>query len=216
MAQIDDNHAMFRDAAALEALGVLPQAASDSLRAHLHVCAPCMQEYRRLRPIADLLGYGVGSDELSSEPAEPAALKARVMRAARAARAPREGKPQALRAVPVDDLIDYAPGVKWAVVPAAGATMVYWSFDPPACGDIPAEKHDQTQVGFVLRGKMSMTYGDGSRAVYGPNEVYAISPGVQHGADFHEKTILVDVYTPNHTEFEELYAKQRERAKSDA
>ena len=87
MAQIDDGHATFREAAALEALGVLPQAASDSLRAHLHVCAPCTQEYRRLRPIADLLCYGVGFDELSSEPPEPATLKARVMRAAQAARA---------------------------------------------------------------------------------------------------------------------------------
>ena len=125
-------------------------------------------------------------------------------------------KPYALRAVPVDDLIDYAPGVKWAVVPAAGATMVYWSFDPPTCGDIPSEKHDITQVGVVLRGKMSMTFGDGSRAVYGPNEIYAIAPGIQHGADFHEKTILVDVYTPSHTEFEALYAKQRERAKNNA
>jgi hypothetical protein len=207
---------VFREAAALEALGVLPQAASDSLRAHLHECAACAKEYRGLRAIADLLGHEVGYDGMHSQPADPARLKARVMRAAQAARAPKDARTYAVRAVPTDDLIDYAPGIKWAVVPASGATIVYWSFDPPACGDIPTEVHHITQLGVVLQGKMSMTFGDGSRNDYGPNELYAIAPGMQHGAEFHEKTVLVDVYTPSHTEFEALFAEQRERAKKSA
>ncbi len=209
MARVDGEHASFREAAALEALGVLPQAASDSLRAHLHECAACMNEYRGLSPVADLLGHEVEFNDVRSEPPDPHALKARVMRAAQAARAPKTDGAYAVRAVPVADLIEYAPGVKWAVVPASGATIVYWAFDPPECGDVPAESHHYTQLGVVLKGKMTMDFGDGTQQHYGPNELFAVSPGMVHGAHFPESTILVDVYTPNHLEFEALFAKQR-------
>jgi quercetin dioxygenase-like cupin family protein len=209
VARADVEHAAFREAAALEAMGVLPQAASDLLRAHLHECDACMNEYRGLRPVADLLGYEVEFDGMRSEPADPHGLKARVMRAARAARAPKADGAHAVRAVPVADLIEYAPGVKWAVVPADGATIVYWAFDPPECGHVPAESHYFTQLGVVVKGKMTMSFGDGTQQHYGPSELYAIAPGMVHGAHFTESTTLVEVYTPNHIEFEELFAKQR-------
>jgi len=209
VARVDGEHAAFREAAALEALGVLPQAASDSLRAHLHTCAACMKEYRGLRPVADLLGHEATFIGMGSEPRDPQGLKARVMRAAQAARPPKASKAYAVRAVPTEDLIDYAPGVKWAVVPADGATFVYWAFDPPDCGHVPAEMHHVTQLGVVLKGKMSMTFGDGTQQHYGPNEFYAIAPGMVHGAHFTGSTVVVDVYTPNHLEFEARFAKQR-------
>jgi quercetin dioxygenase-like cupin family protein len=209
VARVDVEHASFREAAALEALGVLPQAASDSLRAHLHECAACMNEYRGLRPVADLLGHEVEFNDMRSEPPDPHGLKARVMRAAQAARAPKADGAYAVRAVPVADLIEYAPGIKWAVVPASGATIVYWAFEPPEGSHVPAESHHFTQLGVVLKGKMSMTFGDGTQQHYGPNELYSVSPGMVHGAHFSESTILVDVYTPNHIEFEALFAKQR-------
>ncbi len=209
MARVDVEHVAFREAAALEALGVLPQAASDSLRAHLHECPACMNEYRELRPVADLLGHEVEFGGMRSEPPDPQGLKARVMRAAQAARAPKADGAYAVRAVPVADLIAYAPGVKWAVVPASGATIVYWAFDPPECTHVPAESHYFAQLGVVLKGKMSMTFGDGTQQHYGPSEIYAIAPGMVHGAHFDESTILVEVYTPSHTEFEAQFAKQR-------
>jgi quercetin dioxygenase-like cupin family protein len=209
MARVDGEHAAFREAAALEALGVLPQAASDSLRAHLHECDVCMSEYRGLRAVADLLGHEVEFDGIRLEPSDPHGLKARVMRAARAARAPRVDAAYAVRGVSAADLIEYGPGVKWAVVPASGATIVYWAFDPPECTDVPAESHYFSQLGVVLKGKMSMSFGDGTQQHYGPNEIYTIAPGVVHGAHFSESTLLVEVYTPNHTEFEALFAKQR-------
>jgi quercetin dioxygenase-like cupin family protein len=209
VARVDVEHAAFREAAALEALGVLPQAASDSLRAHLHECAVCMNEYRGLRPVADLLGHEVEFDGVRSEPLDPHGLKARVMRAAQAARPPKADGAYAVRAVPVADLIEYGPGVKWAVVPANGATIVYWAFDPPECTHVPAESHYFAQLGVVIKGKMSMTFGDGTQEHYGPNELYAIAPGMVHGANFSESTILVEVYTPSHIDFEAQFAKQR-------
>jgi hypothetical protein len=35
-----------------------------------------------------------------------------------------------------------------------------------------------------------------------------IAPGTLHGAEIHERTVLLDVYTPNHTKFEEKYLRQ--------
>ncbi len=81
-------------------------------------------------------------------------------------------------------------------------------FTPPACGDVPPETHTVTQAGFVLEGLMEMNYRD-TTVMCRPGDFYTIAPGTAHAARFHERTVLLDVYAPNHTEFERQY---RERA----
>lgn len=149
----------------------------------------------------DLLEYLPPVSSAATAPAHPDRLKERVMRAARAARAP--------KSMPEDPFVDFRPGIRWAVTRGADVTLVQWIFEPPACGDLPDESHAFTQSGIVLEGSFSMLYGDGTRHRLSKQDVYSVPAGAVHGAEFHERTVLFDVYTPNHTEFEELYLKQR-------
>jgi quercetin dioxygenase-like cupin family protein len=81
---------------------------------------------------------------------------------------------------------------------------------------VPAETHYFTQLGVVLRGKMSMTFGDGTQQHYGPNELYAIAPGMVHGAHFPRARSLSTCTRPTILEFEALFAQQRERVDKKA
>ena len=184
---------------ALDALGVLPVDAAERVRAHRESCESCASEYRRDRAAADLLVYLARDGATALRPANLEALKGRVLRAARAAR---EAVAQ------TDAFLDFAPGIKWAVTRTDNATLVRWVFEPPACGDIPDEVHAITQSGIVLEGSFSLLYGDGTRQRLHKQDVYSIPPGVVHGSEFHERTLLFDVYTPNHPGFEERYRKQ--------
>jgi quercetin dioxygenase-like cupin family protein len=87
---------------------------------------------------------------------------------------------------------------------------VYWVFEPP-CTSLPREFHPQTQAGIVLDGSMTLHYGDGSAQTCRPGDMYAIAPGMAHGASFPEPTVLFDVYAPNRKDFEEQYRTLRER-----
>jgi quercetin dioxygenase-like cupin family protein len=118
---------------------------------------------------------------------------------ARAARAP---------SAQANALLDFAPGIRWAVTGTDNATLVRWVFEPPDRASIPDEVHTITQSGIVLEGSFSLLYRDGSRQLLRKQDVYSIPPGVAHGAEFHERTVLFDVYTPNHVEFEARYRRQ--------
>ena len=83
--------------------------------------------------------------------------------------------------------------------------------NPPACGEIPLESRALTQAGVVLEGAMTLHYGDGAEQTLHSGELYAIAPGTTHGASFAERTTLVDVYTPNQTEFEARFRAMRSR-----
>nr|MDP9106144.1 cupin domain-containing protein [Candidatus Eremiobacteraeota bacterium] len=132
------------------------------------------------------------------------ALRTRVMAAARAARPDQNAGYSAV--VAHDALVPYGPGIEWAVVADRSVTMVYWIFTPPQCGVIPPETHTITQAGFVLEGAMEMHYG-GTKVVCRPGDFYTIAPGTVHGAAFLERTVLLDVYAPNNTEFERRYSE---------
>jgi quercetin dioxygenase-like cupin family protein len=184
---------------ALDALGVLPAGEAERVRAHRASCASCAGEYRHDRAAADLLVYLARDGAAAIRPADPHALKERVLRAARAARAP---------SAQANALLDFAPGIRWAVTGTDNATLVRWVFEPPDCASIPDEVHTITQSGIVLEGSFSLLYGDGTRQLLRKQDVYSIPPGVAHGAEFHERTVLFDVYTPNHVEFEAGYRRQ--------
>jgi len=214
---IQNDKCDWEELVALIALGVLPANESDQIRAHLRMCEKCAAEYDRQRATADLLGFLSDDPVRAIAPAAPERLKARIMRAARAAREPKsKAAPQAsvgyAHIVGSDALVDFKPGVKWAVTRGDGMTLVQFVFQPPECGEIPDELHALTQSGVVLEGSFSMHYGDGKVQRLNKQDAYVISPGTVHGAEIHERTVLFDVYTPNNIEFEELYEEQlRER-----
>ena len=65
----------------------------------------------------------------------------------------------------------------------------------------------QTQSGFVLEGKFTLQFPDGPQP-HQAGDLYAIEPGVLHGATFQSRTILCDVYAPRHEEYEARYRAQ--------
>ncbi len=198
------------DAIAALAVGALPAAESEAALAHLEGCPACRAEYRALASAVDIVAEA--SEAAGAlPPARAMRLKDRIVRAALAARPAVPKGAGVARVVPLDELIRFAPGIEWAVVPAPGMTLVYWVFDPPACGDVPPERHAFTQAGFVLQGAVTLHDGDGTSRTMRTGDVYAISPGTTHGASFAERTVLFDVYAPGHAEYEALYRAMRRR-----
>jgi len=108
--------------------------------------------------------------------------------------------------VPREKLVTFAPGIQWAVLPGDGMTLVYWVFDPPACGDVPLHDHVVAQGGVVLEGSIHMRYADGSTTTLGPGDCYTLGSSVPHGATFTERCVVLDVFAPNRIEYEERYA----------
>ena len=194
--------ALFDDVAAL-AVGALADAEARQVEEHLAHCALCQAEYRAVRAGLDVVLAAAGSGRALAE-SRADALRTRVMDAARAARPIQNAGYSAV--VARDALVPYAPGIEWAVVAERSVTMVYWIFTPPQCGDVPPETHAVTQAGFVLEGVMEMDYG-GTKVMCRPGDFYTIAPGTVHAAAFLERTVLLDVYAPNHMEFERQYSE---------
>jgi len=69
------------DDVAVYALGVLPAAESDRVREHIATCAPCREEYARLKATAASIGFAA---ETQASEGPSATLKPRVMRLVRA------------------------------------------------------------------------------------------------------------------------------------
>ncbi len=201
------------DVLAALAVGALPAAAVEPALAHLAACPPCRAEYRSLAGAVGVLAQT--HDEAAVLTAGASAkLKERILRAALAARPAASSGAGVARVVPLDELVNFAPGIDWAVVPAPGVTLVYWVFDPPACGEIPAERHAFTQAGFVLQGAVTLHYGNGSSQTMQRGDIYSIDPETTHGATFQERTILFDVYAPKNAQYEQLYAAMRARRRA--
>ena len=198
---IAHNDAFLDDVAAL-AVGALAGPEAARVEAHLAVCAVCQAEYRVAHAGVDVVLAAADSGYALLPSARAAALRGRIMDAARAARPTQNAGYSAV--VARDALIPYAPGIAWAVVAERGVTMVYWVFTPPECGDAPPEVHHVTQAGFVLEGLMEMRYGD-TTVICRPGDFYTIAPGTVHAAAFRERTVLLDIYAPNHAEFERQY-----------
>jgi quercetin dioxygenase-like cupin family protein len=88
--------------------------------------------------------------------------------------------------------------------------MVMWEFEPPQCGELPDEIHEQAQCGVVLEGEMVLHLADGVMQPVRAGEHYTIEPGTVHGAHFVGRTTLYDVYTPPHEGFESRYRAARD------
>jgi quercetin dioxygenase-like cupin family protein len=108
--------------------------------------------------------------------------------------------------VPREHLATFAPGISWAVLPGDGMTLVYWVFEPPACGEVPLHEHVISQGGVVLEGSIHLRYADGSTNTLRAGDCYTLGSSVPHGATFTERCVVVDVFAPNRIEYEERYA----------
>ncbi|MDQ2873116.1 MAG: anti-sigma factor [Candidatus Eremiobacteraeota bacterium] len=83
---MNNGHEALLEDVAVYALGSLTAPEADRVRAHLAECAQCRNEYRALRPAADLIGL---TAESATQPSR--LLKARIMKTVRAQAAPRSG-----------------------------------------------------------------------------------------------------------------------------
>jgi quercetin dioxygenase-like cupin family protein len=70
--------------------------------------------------------------------------------------------------------------------------------------EIPEHQHDNEQLGFVIRGKVTMRIGGESKEL-GAGETYAIRSNVPHSAaSGPEGATVLDVFAPVRTDWEKL------------
>jgi hypothetical protein len=71
------------DSIAVLALGALPAAEAEALRAHVESCEECMAEYRALRGAADAVGYDAEAGPAELDEVRSARIRANLMRTIR-------------------------------------------------------------------------------------------------------------------------------------
>jgi hypothetical protein len=202
----------FASLIALEALGLLPERLSDEVRMHLRTCEAYLTEYREWRRISDALGPAAQSGDAAG-PASPESLKSLVLRTARTARPPISdgASPETRRygdAIGDRVFVECAPGIRWAVAGDDGMTLAYRIVSPPACESTHTGRYLSTKVGIVLEGSLTISYPDGTSQVLGAWDAYIVGPGIVHSQEFHERTLVFEVYTPNNLDYEERYRRQ--------
>ncbi len=205
----------FASLIALEALGLLTERSSDEVRMHLRTCEAYLKEYREWRRISDALGPAGQSGDAGG-PASPESLKSLVLRTARTARTPiayGASSETSRYEHPIGDctFVECAPGVRWAVAGDDGITLVYRIITPPVSERNQNERYFSTKVGIVLEGSVTISYPDGSTQSLGVGDAYTVAPGVVHGEEFHERTLVFEAYTPNNLDYEERYRRQVSR-----
>jgi quercetin dioxygenase-like cupin family protein len=105
-----------------------------------------------------------------------------------------------------EKIVPFAPGISWAVLPGDGMTLVYWVFEPPACGEVPLHQHAASQGGVVLEGSIHLRDEQGRTMTLRAGDVYTLQSDAPHGATFTERCVVLDVFAPNRVEYEERYA----------
>ncbi|MDB5071320.1 MAG: hypothetical protein JWM87_2431 [Candidatus Eremiobacteraeota bacterium] len=108
--------------------------------------------------------------------------------------------------IPREKLTAFAPGIQWAVLPGDGMTLVYWVFEPPACGAVPLHDHVVAQGGVVLEGSLHMHDAGGNTTTLRRGDCYTLASGEPHGVTFTERCVVLDIFSPNRVEYEERFA----------
>lgn len=108
--------------------------------------------------------------------------------------------------IPTEKLAPFSPGISWAVLPGDGMTLVYWVFEPPACGEVPLHQHAVAQGGIVLEGSLHLQAADGSRTTLRAGDFYTVKQNAPHGVTFTERCVVLDIFAPNRVEYEERFA----------
>ena len=90
------------------------------------------------------------------------------------------------------------------------ATLCY--FELAKGSQVPIHDHVNTQVGFVISGKLKFTTDKGEFIVHS-GDSYAFNPSEKHGADVLEDTVVIDVFTPDREAYhpqDEAYIPSRD------
>ncbi len=67
---------------------------------------------------------------------------------------------------------------------------------------VPEHRHENAQVTFVLEGKLKLNF-SGHDVIVRAGETVQIAPNLPHGAEALEDTLLVDVFTPPRSDWEQ-------------
>jgi quercetin dioxygenase-like cupin family protein len=81
-------------------------------------------------------------------------------------------------------------GVKGWLMSGSGRQMVFFMIEPTAV--VPEHSHC-AQWGMVIEGEMSLTIG-GETKTYTKGDRYFIGEGVAHGAKFHSRVFVLDMF----------------------
>lgn len=110
---------------------------------------------------------------------------------------------------PFDDLGDLEPqqlftGLLARTVHGERITMAVVELDPGA--ELPEHRHENEQLGLVIRGSLSFRIGDEERELR-PGGIWRIPPNVPHSATCgHEGAVVLDVFSPTRDDWKELEA----------
>jgi len=74
-------------------------------------------------------------------------------------------------------------------------SIQYFEFPPGS--EVPVHSHDQTQIGFVYQGELTLTI-DGEERVVGPDDAYLLESNEPHGGENRgdEPVRGVDIFNP--------------------
>ena len=97
-------------------------------------------------------------------------------------------------------------GVRRQVVTGAHATMCLYHLSKGQ--DLPQHQHPQEQIAYVISGKVEFIIGEaGEKRVFEEGAFYCLGPNVKHGARFLEDSVILDVFAPAMTAYDDEAAK---------
>lgn len=195
------------------AAGAADETETAALAGTLATNARARDAFARYRSAVECLALTAAGDTEKLDAGQKRRMLARIV--AQAAAEPKAPASNYLSLVPKDRLLPYARGVEWAVIPGDGITIAFLIFDPSECDDVPLEIHGQDESGYVLEGSCTLWYHGGKRDDLITGDYYMVPGGKAHGAIFHERTVLFDVFSPNNADFERKYEKQRAMSMED-
>ena len=81
-------------------------------------------------------------------------------------------------------------GVRGWLLQSADHQLVFFDIEP--IGEVPRHHHG-AQWGTMISGEMDLTIGDETRRIV-PGDSYYIPAGVEHGATFHTRCLVIDLF----------------------
>jgi quercetin dioxygenase-like cupin family protein len=94
---------------------------------------------------------------------------------------------------------DLFPGASRKILARGGGLMAVEVKFAAGC-QVPAHTHRNEQVSYVVSGRIELSI-DGRKELLGPGDTFYAGPDEQHGVNFLEDTIVVDVFTPQREDF---------------
>jgi quercetin dioxygenase-like cupin family protein len=90
--------------------------------------------------------------------------------------------------------VSRVPGVRQKTLVYGSRTMMV-EFLLAKESRLPLHSHPHEQIGYLVSGAMALTI-DGERHEVRPGDSWCIPGGTEHGAEAHEETVAVEVFSP--------------------